>query len=322
LRRGGRGTKLRGVEPFALVPFAGASDLPAIDAVRAAVRAQTPRAWMPGPDSLKNPNQLAYCRMVRVGTDVVGYSWAQWWTEWNGTRLLLLLGWIDPAHRRRGFGTALLRWQIATASATPPAELSGTGPLVLGGNADADQPDARDLLLAHGFRLAFTVVTLVCDLAATRPQARPMPHGFTMRPVTDADHPAIHAAIEESFARDAHAHVPRTFNEYLHDVREPQSDTGLWCVAWHGNEVAGVVINERRPDGTGLTPWVVVRQPYRRRGLAEAMLHTGLARCAAAGITHVEISTVLENVHHTVTLYERVGYRETARMPRYRRPPA
>ena len=112
----------------------------------------------------------------------------------------------------------------------------------------------------------------------------------------------------------------RTFDDYRRDVVERQSNTCLWCVAWDGEQVAGVVINETGESGTGLTPWVAVRAPYRRRGLATALVRTGLARCAAAGLERVRISTVLENANQTVGFYERMGYREVVRKPRYRRP--
>ena len=294
-------------------------DLRAIEAVRSAVRTIKPDAWLPGPDTGASSDRLRYCRIARVGDTPVGYTWMDWWTEWNGTRLLLLLGYVHPSWRRHGIGGRLLAWQLEAARQDPPV-MDGHGPYVFGGNADIDQPDARDLLTRAGFRLVFTLVELECDLAETVPTPAPLPDGLVERKLGEAEHRLVHAAIEESFAASSHAHVPRTYEEYRREVTERQSDTGLWCVAWDEAEVAGVVINEKADATTGSTPWVAVRPPYRRRGLATALVRTGLARCAAAGLKRVRIATILENPNQTVEFYERMGYREVLRRPRYRRP--
>ena len=58
----------------------------------------------------------------------------------------------------------------------------------------------------------------------------------------------------------------------------------------------------------------------RRQGLASALLRRNFALLAAHGIREARIRTVQENPNHTVSLYERVGYRITGRHPRYAKP--
>lgn len=166
----------------------------------------------------------------------------------------------------------------------------------------------------------FNVAELACDPAAVSTGAVALPTGLTERPVTEADHRLIHAAIEESFAVGSHAHIARSYHRYRRDVAKGQADTDLRCLAWDGDELAGAVLAAVRPDGAAEITWVVVRRPWRRRGIAYAMLRTVLARCASAGLTRVVITTVMENVNQTFTLYERAGFREVRRLPRYRKP--
>jgi mycothiol synthase len=227
--------------------------------------------------------------------------------------------WVDPAARGQGIGRALLGLQEHAAVAHAIEEHGRVpGKAMFGGNADDDQPAARDLLLASGYQVAFTVVTMTCDAAGVT-QGR-LPDGFADRPVEAAMHLRIHAAIEESFRHSRNGHVPRTFEEYMHDVETRQHDTGLWCVAWEGGEVAGVVIAERVRDDKVVLPWVAVRAPWRRHGLAQAMLRTVIGRCAAGGVHSLALTTVEENENHTVGLYEKAGFRVVQRNPRYRKP--
>lgn len=314
---------------FACRPYQGSADLRDIDCVRAAIRTVEPHAWLPGPDTSGKPELEPFCLIgyLRKPDDhiysPVAYTWMQQWSEADGTRLWLLLGWVDPAARRRGVGRVLLAWQEQAALAHAVEEY-GRVPeqAAFGGNADDDQPAARDLLLAAGYRMAFTVVNLACDpagVASAAPVA--LPDGLTERPLDhDSMHPRIHAAIEEAFQHSRNGHVPRTFEQYLHEVESREADTDLWCVAWDGDEVAGVVVVGTRGDGSREIPWVAVRPAWRRRGLAEAMLRRVLARCAAAGVCSLAIATVQENQNQTVALYQKVGFQVVRRSPRYRKP--
>lgn len=299
--------------------YRGPADLADIEQVRGAIRAVEPQAWLPGPDSDDGAALEAFCVIVSIRGTAVAYTWMRRWVEADGTRLWLLLGWVDPVARGRGIGRALLAWQEHAAVADALEEY-GRVPdkAVLGGNADDDQPATRNLLLAAGYRVAFTVVSMACDTGGST--RTPLPDGCTDVAVEPAMHRRIHAAIEESFQHSHHGHKPRTFEEYMRDVETRQHDTGLWCVAWDGDEVAGVVVAEKVHDNEAILPWVAVRAAWRRRGLAQAMLRTAIARCAAAGAHTVTLTTVEENENRTVRLYEQVGFRVVQRNPRYRKP--
>jgi mycothiol synthase len=294
-----------------LRPYAGPADLPRLDAVRAAARTTDGDRWWPGPapDDAAEEGLDARgdrCVVAEVDGAVVGFGWAQWWTEVTGARVCLFTGCVAPRQRRRGVGSALLRRQEQLAVR------DAHGPLVAAANAGEDQPDVRALLVFAGYAVAFTVVDMACVPA--RCDAT-VPEGFTIRGVVDADHPRIHRAIEECFVDAASGHVPRTFAEYLADVQ----DVDLWWSAWHGDELAGIVVNERQSDGGVLTPWVAVTPPFRRRGVAGALLRAGLSTLADLGVPRATLATVRGNRYGSEALYEQLGYRVTATQPRYRK---
>ncbi|GIG61389.1 hypothetical protein Lfu02_57610 [Longispora fulva] len=300
---------------LALRPYRHPEDLAAVEAVRAAVTAVEGDVSLPGPGDGDPTDNLPHCVLAEIDGRVVGYTWMTWWSEADGTRLYLVTGAVAPDSRGRGVGRRLLAWQEARAAEV--AAVEGARRPVLGGNADESQPTVRALLLRAGFRLAFTKVHME---AATGRHDVALPAGLALRPVTADQHPVLHGAIEECFADSSNGHVARTFEEYLDEVAEEQSDLGLWLAAWDGDELAGVVVNTIGADGTGETPWVAVLPRWRRRGLARALMHRSLDLLAARGVTSAALYTVLENENDSVGLYESVGYRVVARRPRYRKP--
>jgi len=316
------------VEPFALLAdagvvlraYQGADDVQGIQAVRVAVRRAEGDLWLPGPDGEDDlATAQPFCLVaadIETG-GIVGFTWMHWWDEADGTRLYLLSGCVEPRWRRRGVGTAILRWQEERATAFDRAESAPAAVRAFGVNAAPHQAANLALLTAQGYRIAFTVVELTCDPRAHRDgDIGPLPAGLVLRTVDRTHHPLIHEVIEECFAGSRDGHQSRAYEEYLRDVR----DVGLWCVAWDGDEIAAVVVNELGPDRTATTPWVAVRPAWRRRGVGLALMRHTLRALADQGVRSARLATVQENPHNSVGLYERAGYTVTARQPRYRKP--
>ena len=128
------------------------------------------------------------------GGEIAGASWPVSWPEDDGSTVVLICGVVDPAHRGRGYGTALLRAQ----------EDRAPRPAVLAGNV-SDEGSAA-LLLDNGYRVAFTVVVL--RRAVTAEDVPPLPAGFTTRPVRPEHLPALHAVIVECLAGSPHGMAP------------------------------------------------------------------------------------------------------------------
>jgi mycothiol synthase len=310
--------------------YAGAVDDQGIALVRKAVRAREGDVWLPGPEDDPAGARLR-CLIAEQDGRIVGYTWTESWTEVDGTRLYLLLGWVDPGYRRRGIGAALLARQEA-AAAGQDATAAGPEPLagargMYGANADESQVDTREMLLRRGYAVAFTLVHMRCELpapgsaeATVALALAPLPGRLRLRRVEHDQHPRVHAAIEECFQDSRYGHVARGYEEYLADVQRRQTNTDLWCVAWDGEQIAGVAVNEVEPDGGGLTAWVAVRSPWRRMGLATALMRESHRRLAAVGVSGTRLTTIAENPNDSIGLYRRLGYAVTRGQPRYRKP--
>lgn len=300
--------------------FRGEADIPALQAVRQQVKAIDGNIWLPGPDTISEPtcNPLQDCLIAEVDSKMIGYTWLDWWSEADGTQLYLHLGWLVPQWRRKGIGRAILHWQeqrlrqIASTHQAP-------GPFVFGGNADETQPGNRALLLSEGYQVAFTRVEMVCQLPITPIQVASLPEGLIVRPVEAEQLPAIYTANSEAFQESRHGHVSDNYEDFLRELHWPQTDLSLWAVAWDGDQVAGLVINEIDKAG-GHTPWVAVRKPWRRRGLGRAFMTRSLQLFQERRVQQAELTTIAENPGKSVHLYESVGYRIVKRQPRYRKP--
>jgi mycothiol synthase len=297
---------MTGIEIRAYAP----GDAHALAAVRHAVNEADRTSQMRGPD-LQPSEPSAGALVAIVGGDIVGFTHANNWDEHDGTALYLLLGWVHPQFRRRGVGDALIDAQESAVRGA----LREHGRPVFGVNVTS--PAGKAFVERHGYAYAFAMVDQTANLDAP-PETIPFPAGVEERPVTADQHIAIFETIAECFDEHAHGYITVTWDEYDEDCLN--EDTGLWSVAWDGDRIAGLVISTVDSDGIAETPWVAVRKGWRRRGLAQAMLRSSQQKLYARGVRTAVIRTTQENKDRTVELYQKLGYRFTARHPRYRKP--
>jgi mycothiol synthase len=251
--------------------------------------------------------------VVTVHENIVGWTAVDWWTETDGTRLYLTLGWLVPEWRRRGIGTAMLHWAERRCRESAAAH-PGAGKDLYGANASETEHDATALLLNEGYSVAFTVLEMgLDDLSRLRDIG--LPPGFVARPLQPSDLPALFESMNGSYS-------DHPFNEILHyeDWAKRQGDLGTWHVAWdeRSGEMAGqvqVLVRHGRPE----IEEVSVRAPFRRRGLARALIARGLDALREKGVSAVRLRTVLENPQQAWRVYESVGFRVVKRFPRYRK---
>jgi ribosomal protein S18 acetylase RimI-like enzyme len=98
-------------------------------------------------------------------------------------------------------------------------------------------------------------------------------------------------------------------------------------VAFAGDQVAGAVVNIIDDDENelydrqrGLLDSVFVRRPYRRRGLARALLLRSLEVFRERGMTSAWLGVDADNANEALRLYETCGFASERSATAYRKP--
>lgn len=234
---------------------------------------------------------------------------------------------VHPDRQRQGIGTRLLAWgedrARAVAAETPgrSAEL----PHRFGGATDQGSRAGVAFIERAGYAPFRYHYEMRRDLAETIPDA-PMPDGLEIRPVQPADHRAIWMADTEAFRDHWDASVMHE-EDFVRFFAHPDVDTSLWQVAWDGDEVAGMVLNEIYVDenariglDVGWLDGVSTRRPWRKRGLARALISRSLVILRDRGMTVAALGVDTENQTGALGLYERFGFRPVKTWAFYRKP--
>lgn len=309
----------------------GDEDIPAMVAVAAAAMRANGVGWTWTPESLRhelaNPTHADPAHdvfLAFVGDELVGWSQTEWVDSNEGERLYWAVGHVHPAWRRRGIGRALLerderrRREVAAGHAT-------IRPRLLMSWVEDPDAGALALLAGNGYRRVRTYYHMVRpDLEAIA--VPELPPGIEVRPVGDADLPRVWAAIAEAF-RDHFGEHDVSDAAFRRWSGDPDFDPRLLVVAFDGDEVAAGVqasINTAENAANGyLRGWadpVFTRRPWRRRGLARALLGRALVRLHERGMTSAQLDVDSENPNRALGLYERHGFRVDHTSSEWRKP--
>ena len=234
---------------------------------------------------------------------------------------------VAPPVRRRGIGRALLDWaeaSVLSGLATGERGASLPFPHLFTGWAELEVPDVLPWATAAGYEINGYGVMMTRPLADPIPSV-PLPDGLELRSVRPGDHRAIWDADTEAF-QDHRDPDRRTEADFEGWYAQPDLDTALWLVAWDGNEVAGSVMNfvfrdenARLGVGRGWLEHVSVRRPWRKRGLASALIARSMEVLRDLGLDEAALGADAENLSGAVRLYEALGFRRSRTAARYRK---
>lgn len=250
--------------------------------------------------------------LAEVDGQLVAYSRVFWQDLVEGGRQYECFGFIRPEWRHHGIGGAMLRHnearlrEIASAHDVEPKWFSSEG-------VDTD-PGNVALLIGAGYRPARWFYDMVAPSLAGI-TAPPMPDGIELRPVTRDRYRAIWDAEAEAF-RDHWGEAEWTEADWRRFEAEPDNaDPRFWRVGWDGDEIAGVVTttvpaeeNERHDRRRVYVSGVSVRRPWRRRGLARALLASSLVGARDAGFTSAGLGVDTDSPTGATELYRSLGF--------------
>jgi ribosomal protein S18 acetylase RimI-like enzyme len=188
----------------------------------------------------------------------------------------------------------------------------------------SEDNDRKALLERRGFQLVRHFVRLRIDMAEA-PEAPSWPEGIEIRPFDRDKHlePMV-LASREAF-RDHWGHVEGSPEEDLAQWKhwayeDPDYDPATWHVAWDGDEVVGLSIGgAKRPEAENLAYIYVlaVRQAWRGRGIAKALLRHSFGYYYGLGKNLVDLHADAENLTGAMRMYESVGMRQLHRNDSY-----
>jgi mycothiol synthase len=210
---------------------------------------------------------------------------------------------VHPSATGRGLGSELLR--------RSEARVRKLGGEQLNAGMLAENDAARRLLTQLGFQeiRRFYQMEVALDSASEPPEP---PAGFTIEPFRSEDARAFHAALNEAFEDDWGFHSMSFEDWKSFRLEAPSTDLSLWFVARAGDEIAGVLRGDGRKFGGGWVGALGVRKPWRRRGLAAALLQHAFTEYRRRGESHVGLGVDAQNETGATRLYERVGMRVRA----------
>jgi mycothiol synthase len=164
------------------------------------------------------------------------------------------------------------------------------------------------LVQRNGFGLERETLRMWRPLDGDLPEPR-WPDGVTVRTYTDADGERVHALLDEEYAGWDDGYVARSHDGWLvFMTRHDEFDPALWFLVERDGELVACALHWKEHQRRGWVKDIVVRERERGRGIAKALLHTGLRAYAERGAERVGLKVDSTNPTGAPQLYEKVGF--------------
>jgi mycothiol synthase len=309
--------------------FAGPADYPGMAKANMVARAAygilevvTPESLAVQYTNLTNSDVERDLVVIDSDEGVRGYARVEWIDQNDGSRAYSTICLLDPALQGRGIGGALLMWQEARLREIAAGHATEQQRWLEGWAWDRNER-AHDLFRTRGYAAVRRGYEMLRPSLEDLPPVR-VPDGLEIRAATRDDMRAIWEADNEAF-RDHWGGVDDSEASWIRFRDDPDYDPSLFALAWDGDQLAGQVLNVIDPSSDpgavrGLLDSVSVRRPWRRRGLARALIAHSLRMIAERGATCAYLGVDGENPNRAMTLYEDAGFRVQTSETVYRKP--
>jgi mycothiol synthase len=243
----------------------------------------------------------------------VGFSRLTWYTGAGDIQLYDQTSFLLPDWRQNGLWSAMVR-QNECRLREMAADHLCSSPRFYQGWATETQVTWISVLEREGYQAVRHFNNMLYRLGEI--PMRPMPNGLEIRPVQPEHYRRIWEAqrevvlglfevVVENWAEDG----------YERWLKNPSHTPQLWQVAWDGDQVVGMVLcrideaeNMKMGRKRGYTEHIFVRQPWRKRGIATALLAKGLQVLKGQGMEEAELGVDTENESGAHGFYQRMGY--------------
>lgn len=260
--------------------------------------------------------------MAEVAGQLVGYRHNIHWEEADGTWILHHYGFLLPEWRGRGLELALVHY-CERHLREVTGDYSGSKRQLDSFVADT-QTDLEEVLKGEGYEAVRHFYEMVRPDLENIPNV-PMPDGLEVRPVQPEQYRTIWEAEVEAFQDHwgAEQVVDEDFQRWQ---KSNHFQPHLWQVAWDGDQVAGMIrnfidedYNARYGKKRGYTENISTRRPWRKRGLASALISRSLQMQKELGLAESALGVDTENPSGALKVYERMGFRAVKRFTVYRK---
>ena len=247
---------------------------------------------------------------------IVGYSRVEWRDLENGSRTFAAITLLDPTANDEATYREMVAWaetRLADKARTIPAgERRPSAMRIYTFGTERALMTVLEstgwVRTGHGYEMVRPTLDDIPDV--------PLPAGLAVRPIgLDEDsRRRVWTALTEAFADERDEAQP-TEEDVRHWLADPNEDPSLWIVAFDGDDIAGGVNGKIDPAENahhgrerGSVDAVWTRRPWRRRGLARALIARALVRLRDHGMTSASLGVDGLNPNQAMTLYTSLGF--------------
>lgn len=245
----------------------------------------------------------------------VGFAWVELETAGGD---IFVDGYTHPAHLERGIGS-----RLSDLAEHRAVEIAGERdmklPVEVFRGAWSGSAAAR-FLEGRGYERTRAFIRMRIDMDQPPPEPE-WPEGIRVAGFERGrDEQVFHLALDEGF-QDHWRWTPIPFEEWVQRIDHDEGFDGtLWFRAMNGDDVAGAIATQARTAEDPDAAWIddlAVRRPWRRRGIAQALLLHEFGVLYRRGIRAAMLAVDAESPTGATRLYERVGMREHRRVDVY-----
>jgi GNAT superfamily N-acetyltransferase len=282
-------------------------------------------------DIARNYEHLTNCDpfqdmlFAEVDGQVISYSRVTWNQTSDGERIQTHFNFMLPEWRGQGIRRAMLHYnerRLREIAAGHPPD----GRRWFEAWAADTEEDWESLLIREGYEAVRHAFEMVRPHLNGIP-ALPLPEELEVRPAKPKHYRPIWEAAKEAF-RDSWQYSEDWFSDEAYESwqQHPTFQPELWQIAWDGDQVAGMVRsyihqeeNEEYGRKRGYTEDICVRRPWRRRGLARALIARSFGILKEQGMEEAALGVDTQNQNGALQLYESMGFRPVKRHSVYRK---